>query len=615
MPHRYQNGADDKKINVDTVQDNLIIKLSDIVTIEAKDVDLEYPTRDTFQTDTAIASRLNGQFRHGEKELEPWNDCSDSINGEISLELDTKTNGWDANEMFSLNEKEHGIKTTFKDNLESYTVQLDRKDTMDFRKQEQEAERIANEIENNPQTKERLDLENGDEEAVFAAVVRPSDDQNSTNSNMINNSSSSETMTPPPSSQNKYVPKQQRNPTKMMPGSKMYSKPIPGPQQQQQQVQQTFINGGAGIKKITINPPHQFNQPPPTHYVTQQQQQQQQQNQQSQQIQHNQQVLNNPNDGNKMNNDGREMIGRENSNNNNNNNGNKSMAQPRTNMRIMNPPPQIPTSFSEPPPQLNQVSQPHAQQQVSNQHMGKPINMHIPPPHLQAVQTVQQQDGSVQQTAVHVIPQSVVVVAHPSQIPIHPAPQAQRPQRDPIMRSRGDDMRSLRQFHNDFQMAPPTAQVPQQSQAIQTMPQQQQQQRPEMQDNSQMVHIPQQNSSVQTDSSQQQHMKSQQHVNSNNNNGSNANINHHVTRHPTPSSTPHQEKSHTPPQANTPQQNVNNSVINNSSSSGISTGTNSNTSDVTSSDKAPKKFTLNPQAKPFTPRNPSTPNQSRLAQL
>ena len=68
MPHRYQN-ADDKKINVDTVQDNLIIRLCDIVTIEAKDVDIEYATRDAFATDAAISSRLNGKVG-GSKELE-----------------------------------------------------------------------------------------------------------------------------------------------------------------------------------------------------------------------------------------------------------------------------------------------------------------------------------------------------------------------------------------------------------------------------------------------------------------------------------------------------------------------------------------------------------------
>lgn len=168
----------------------MIIKLSDIVTIEAKDVDLEYATRDTFATDTAIASRHNGPNR--EKELQPWMDMEGAnINGDlnsVTLELDTKTNGWDANEMFQLNEKEHGIKTTYKDNLESYTVQIDRKDTMDFRRQEIEAERIANEIESNPKTQERLDVEDGDEEAAFAAVIRPEDAINNVGSTNNNNS-------------------------------------------------------------------------------------------------------------------------------------------------------------------------------------------------------------------------------------------------------------------------------------------------------------------------------------------------------------------------------------------------------------------------------------------
>jgi ataxin 2/2L len=166
--------------------------LCDIVTIEAKDVDLEYATRDAFQTDSAIASRMNGPLRHGvERELMPWTPEPDGINGDsgINMELD-KAKGWDATEMFTRNEKEHGIKSTFNNNLENYTVQIERKDTQDFRKQEIEAERIANEIENNPTTKERLDVENGDEEAAFAAVIRP-DDQNSTNSNMMNNNDKS----------------------------------------------------------------------------------------------------------------------------------------------------------------------------------------------------------------------------------------------------------------------------------------------------------------------------------------------------------------------------------------------------------------------------------------
>lgn len=572
--------------------------------MHAKDVDLDYAVRDTFQTDTAISSRLNGSLRSGEKELQPWLDGADGgINGEtgINFELDTKTNGWDANEMFQLNEKEHGIKTTFKDNLENYTVQIEKKDTQDFRKQELEAERIANEIENNPTTKDRLNLENGDEEAAFAAVVRPSDEQNNTtNSNTIN--SNTDKMTPPPASASsqKYIPQQQKRnqerkpmPTNTKP---MYSKPMqptgPSPHGMastgpQPVVQQT-INAG-GFKTMTINPPPQYtHQPPPPHYGAQQNQQQM----------HNQQGLNSNNDGGKMNGaDGREM-GR-----GDNNNNNKPMP-PRT-MRTMNPP--IPVLFNEPPPPLNQVSN----------HMGKPPTMgiHMPPPHLQNVPDGQQTIHVVTQQPV-VLPPTAVVVTHapPPAIHMHAAP---RPQREQMMRSRNDEIRSLRTFQNDFSLggpAPPGQQqnVPPQVPNSQPPPPQQVQSRPDMQDNGQnpMSHPP---PSQNIDNMG----KIQQHAGS-----GNANSHHqHIQHHPTPSSTPHADKPHgpssTPPQATTPQSVNNVNSSNNSLSS--SGGNNSNSSDTpptsaSSNEKASlsaKKFTLNPQAKPFTPRSPSTPTQSR----
>lgn len=114
--------------------------------------------------------KISGSGRLDEKELEPW-DASE-MNGGIDIELDGQI-GWDADEMFTKNERNFGVQSTFDDSLSDYTVGIDVKDTAEFREAEAKAERLAMEIESNPSTKDRLNLENGDEEALFAAVERP----------------------------------------------------------------------------------------------------------------------------------------------------------------------------------------------------------------------------------------------------------------------------------------------------------------------------------------------------------------------------------------------------------------------------------------------------------
>ncbi|KAH8386292.1 hypothetical protein KR200_003169, partial [Drosophila serrata] len=155
------------------VPKHIIFPADTVVTIVAKDFDSQYATAGAFQTDGAISDKCNGA-RLDEKELEPWDS---GANGDIDIELDSAANGWDPNEMFRKNEHTFGVTSTFDDSLASYTVPLDKGDSLEFKEAEAKAEKLAAEIENNPTCRERLDLENGDEEALFAAVERPAEQE------------------------------------------------------------------------------------------------------------------------------------------------------------------------------------------------------------------------------------------------------------------------------------------------------------------------------------------------------------------------------------------------------------------------------------------------------
>ena len=54
------------------------------------------------------------------------------LEGSFSIDdghtLEDGSNGWSANEMFKMNETKYGVQTSYKENMEGYTVQLKQQD-------------------------------------------------------------------------------------------------------------------------------------------------------------------------------------------------------------------------------------------------------------------------------------------------------------------------------------------------------------------------------------------------------------------------------------------------------------------------------------------------------
>jgi len=82
--------------------------------------------------------------------------------------------------MFRKNEEKYGVVSSYNQDLAGYTTQLDKSDLESYKKHEEQALQVAEEIEKNLAVLDRNNkLENDDdEEEAFSAVVRPRSNMN-----------------------------------------------------------------------------------------------------------------------------------------------------------------------------------------------------------------------------------------------------------------------------------------------------------------------------------------------------------------------------------------------------------------------------------------------------
>ena len=125
------------------------------------------------------------------------------VNGDCELPVESSVvggGGWCAEDMLLTNETKYGYKSTYNSDLPEYTVAIEKKDSDEYRRREEEAEKIAAEIESCSTYRNNIDKElsdNEEEEEAFSAVVRAeinnniNTPNNNNNNNNNNNSSSS----------------------------------------------------------------------------------------------------------------------------------------------------------------------------------------------------------------------------------------------------------------------------------------------------------------------------------------------------------------------------------------------------------------------------------------
>lgn len=167
--------ANEDTVNHKSIIEKHVFPLKDVVRYYAKDVDMEYAMKESFLTDTQISqTRTNGEA--GMRELEMWQpDEGDQSLGIEEGDLKAST-GWSANDMFAKNEERFGVQSSYDPNLSGYTTQLAKDKFGSGSDMEKQAAKIASEIDGEG-SRFRAELENGDEEDAFSAVVRSGGDR------------------------------------------------------------------------------------------------------------------------------------------------------------------------------------------------------------------------------------------------------------------------------------------------------------------------------------------------------------------------------------------------------------------------------------------------------
>lgn len=185
VPHRLNDDEEKKPcgsygVYSGRISPEMVFERKDVISLEAIDNDLEQkselrpPTMENFQTDQEIHQSYNGQ--NEERQLVGYFDDGEEIDDGMTL---GNTKGWNPDEMFQTNRKLFNVESKYDPNMLDYTTELVKDESEEGLKKQALAEKIAKEIESTKQTdvngKTVADDDDGEEEAKYSAVHRPSD--------------------------------------------------------------------------------------------------------------------------------------------------------------------------------------------------------------------------------------------------------------------------------------------------------------------------------------------------------------------------------------------------------------------------------------------------------